>query len=143
MRMLLLPFLFFSLLLLPAITHAQTSSRAQLQAGYAIQAAREEASFKAFSAVRGQQFFQSRHGKDWSCASCHTADPTRSGKHAVTGRVILPMAPAINPQRFTDAAKTEKWFRRNCRDVVGRECSALEKGDVLAWLGSLPTGSAR
>jgi hypothetical protein len=46
-------------------------------------------------------------------------------------------APAFNPKSFTDAAKTEKWFRRNCNDVVGRECSAAEKADVLAWLMSL------
>ena len=33
-----------------------------------------------------------------------------------------------------DLAKTEKWFKRNCNDVVGRECSASEKANVLAWL---------
>lgn len=122
---------------------AQAQSLVQLQAGYAQQAVRDDPSFKAFSAARGQRFFLSRHGNDWSCASCHTSDPTRSGKHDVTGRAIQPMAPATNPKRFTDAAKTEKWFRRNCRDVVGRECSALEKGDVLAWLGSPRTGAVR
>lgn len=121
----------------------QAQSIVQLQAGYAKQAVREDPSFKAFSTGRGQRFFLSKHGNDWSCASCHTSDPTRSGKHDVTGRAILPMAPAANPKRFTDAAKTEKWFRRNCRDVVGRECSALEKGDVLAWLVSLQMGGAR
>jgi hypothetical protein len=47
------------------------------------------------------------------------------------------MAPAFNPQRFTDAAKVDKWFRRNCKDVLARECSAAEKADVLAWLLSL------
>ena len=47
------------------------------------------------------------------------------------------MAPAVNPERFTDAAKTEKWFRRNCNDVAGRECTPAEKADVLAWLLTL------
>ncbi|NOT87884.1 MAG: DUF1924 domain-containing protein [Lysobacter sp.] len=122
---------------------AQAQSIVQLQAGYAKQAAREDPSFKAFSAARGQRFFLSKHGNEWSCASCHTSDPTRSGKHDVTGRAILPMAPTVNPKRFADAAKTEKWFRRNCRDVVDRECSAQEKGDVLAWLGSLRAGGVR
>ena len=122
---------------------AQAQSLVQLQAGYAKQAVQDDPSFKTFSAARGQRFFLSKHGNDWSCASCHTSDPTRGGKHDVTGRAILPMAPAANPKRFTDAAKAEKWFRRNCRDVVGRECSALEKGDVLAWLGSLRTGGVR
>ena len=54
-----------------------------------------------------------------------------------TGKVIGPLAPAFNPERFTDAAKTEKWFRRNCNDVMGRECTAGEKADVLAWLLTL------
>ena len=47
------------------------------------------------------------------------------------------MAPAANPQRFSDAAKVEKWFKRNCNDVLGRACTAQEKGDVLAYLMSL------
>ena len=88
-------------------------------------------------AARGQQLFTTKHGKDWSCASCHTATPTVEGKHASTGKVIGPLAPAFNPERFTDATKTEKWFRRNCNDVMGRECSAGEKADVLAFLLTL------
>ena len=89
------------------------------------------------SAARGQEFFTSKHGKDWSCSSCHTSNPTSEGKHAATGKLISPLAPAANPERFTDTAKTEKWFRRNCNDVVGRECSAAEKADVMAWLMSI------
>jgi len=50
---------------------------------------------------------------------------------------VQPLAPAANGQRFTDPAKVEKWFRRNCNDVLGRECSAAEKADVLSWLLSL------
>jgi hypothetical protein len=86
---------------------------------------------------RGQQFFTSIHGREWSCASCHGAVPTQAGKHASTGKTIGALAPAFNPERFVDAAKTEKWFRRNCNDVVGRECTAAEKADALAWLLSL------
>jgi hypothetical protein len=88
-------------------------------------------------AATGQQFFNATHGHEWSCASCHTATPTVDGKHANTGKVIAPLAPALNPERFTDPAKTEKWFRRNCNDVLARECSAAEKSDVLAWLLTL------
>jgi uncharacterized membrane protein len=88
-------------------------------------------------AARGQEFFNAKHGKDWSCSTCHTAKPTVEGKHATTGKVIAPMAPAFNAQRFTDVAKTEKWFRRNCNDVVGRECTAGEKADLLSWLLTL------
>jgi Domain of unknown function (DUF1924) len=85
----------------------------------------------------GHDFFTTKHGRDWSCSSCHTTDPTALGKHIKTGKAIQPMAPAANPERFTDAAKTEKWFRRNCNDVVGRECTPEEKSDVLSWLLSL------
>lgn len=87
--------------------------------------------------AQGQQLFTQTHGKAWSCASCHNATPTREGQHASTGKAIRPMAPAFNPERFTNSAKTEKWFRRNCNDVMGRECTAVEKADVLAWLLTL------
>jgi mono/diheme cytochrome c family protein len=90
----------------------------------------------AFSAARGRQLFE-RRASDWSCSSCHTLDPRSGGKHVVTGKAILPLAPAANPQRFTDEAKVEKWFRRNCKDVLSRECTATEKGDVLTYLVSL------
>jgi hypothetical protein len=83
---------------------------------------------------RGRQFFISRHGQEWSCSSCHGAVPTQTGKHAATGKAIGPLAPAFNAERFSDGAKVEKWFRRNCNDVLGRECSAAEKADVLSWL---------
>jgi uncharacterized membrane protein len=119
-----------ALALLSTPAHAQTTPAQQI-AGYVAQ------SGQPAQAARGQEFFTSKHGKEWSCSSCHTAKPTVDGKHASTGKVIAPMAPAANAQRFTDAAKTEKWFRRNCNDVVGRECSPAEKADVLTWLASL------
>ena len=89
------------------------------------------------SAQRGRQFFNSTHGNDWSCASCHTQNPAGPGRHAKTARDIAPLSPLANPQRFTDAAKADKWFSRNCNDVLGRPCTAQEKGDVLAYLMSL------
>ncbi len=110
---------------------AQATTPAELLAGYSAQAG------AAASAERGQQLFTTRHGREWSCSSCHGATPTGVGKHASTGKPIKPMAPAFNPERFTDPAKVEKWFRRNCNDVLGRECSAGEKADLLAWLTTL------
>ena len=109
---------------------------------YAVTPAEQLAALTAQAATavqptRGQQFFTSKHGKDWSCSSCHGATPTLDGKHASTGKVIAPLAPAFNAERFIDPAKTEKWVRRNCNDVVGRECTASEKADVLAWLLTL------
>ncbi len=75
-------------------------------------------------AERGRMFFASRHGGEWSCASCHGAPPTRPGRHAGTGKSIDTLAPAFNPSTFTDTAKVDKWFRRNCKDVLQRECTA-------------------
>jgi Domain of unknown function (DUF1924) len=69
-----------------------------------------------------------------SCATCHTANPKAVGKHAMTGKEIPALSPSSNPERFTDAKKSEKWFKRNCNDVIGRECTAAEKSDLTAWL---------
>jgi hypothetical protein len=87
--------------------------------------------------ARGQQLFTASHGREWRCASCHGVVPTQTGKHASTGKPIGALAPAFNAERFADTAKTEKWFRRNCNDVLGRECGPAEKADVLAWLLTL------
>ncbi|MCC5286439.1 DUF1924 domain-containing protein, partial [Staphylococcus aureus] len=46
---------------------------------------------------RGQEFFTSKHGREWSCASCHGNPPTQTGRHAATGKSIAPLAPAFNP----------------------------------------------
>jgi hypothetical protein len=89
------------------------------------------------NAPAGQAFFGTRQGGEWSCASCHGAPPMAQGRHASTGKTIAPLAPAFNPAAFTDSAKVEKWFRRNCNDVLKRECSAGEKADVLAYLSQL------
>ena len=93
----------------------------------------EAASGKA-SPARGEQFFNAKHGKEWSCASCHEHPPNHDTKHIVTGKVIKPLAPSANPARFTDEAKAEKWFKRNCNDVLDRECTAQEQGDVMTYL---------
>jgi hypothetical protein len=85
-------------------------------------------------AERGRVFFTSRHGGEWSCASCHGNPPLAAGKHAGTGKVIDPLAPAANPRAFTDTARVDKWLRRNCNDVLQRACTPGEKADVLAWL---------
>ncbi len=95
------------------------------------------AGFAGFSAARGAAWFASRHGTDWSCATCHTDNPLAGGRHATTGRSIAPLAPAANPERLSDTAKIEKWFKRNCTDVLGRACTPAEKGDVIAYLTSL------
>jgi len=90
--------------------------------------------FQGFSAVRGESFFKAKHGTEWSCASCHTENPAIPGKHAKTGKVIEPLAPSANAERFTSPKKVDKWFKRNCNDVLERVCTPQEKGDVLAYL---------
>ena len=120
-----------SLLLALASGTALAATPAELLAGYTAQAGAPA------QAARGQAFFNSKHGKDWTCASCHGAVPTQAGKHASTGKPITALAPAFNPERFSDPAKVEKWFRRNCNDVADRACTPAEKADVMAWLISL------
>ena len=93
-----------------------------------------EASSGKSSPARGEQFFNAKHGKEWSCASCHENPPNHDTKHIVTGKVIKPLSPNTNPERFVDQTKADKWFKRNCNDVLARECTAQEKADVLAWL---------
>lgn len=110
---------------------AQASRPADLLAAYSQEAGRPA------NAEQGRRFFTSTHGGEWSCASCHQNTPSTPGRHAATGKAIAPLAPAFNPERFTQASKVEKWFRRNCRDVLSRECSSSEKADVLAWLITL------
>jgi mono/diheme cytochrome c family protein len=111
---------------------AQTAD--ETLAALKIEAKNAAPSFQGFSAGNGERFFKQKHNNDTSCAACHTENPAASGKHAKTGKIIKAMAPAANAERFTDAAKVEKWFKRNCNDVLGRVCTPQEKGDVLAYL---------
>lgn len=126
----------FASLLILATTIAQAQTPAETL-GILKQAAAETPGFQGFSASRGEQFFKSTHGNDWSCATCHTENPAAQGKHQRTGKIIQPMAPAINAERFTDQAKVDKWFKRNCNDVLDRTCTTLEKGDILTYLLSI------
>ena len=67
-----------------------------------------------------------------------TADtPVNAGQHAVTGKTIRPLASAANAERFTDPAKVEKWFGRNCKEVVGRACTPAEKADFIAYMSEV------
>jgi len=117
--------------------NAAAATPVEIQKSFDMAARAGAPGFSGFSAERGKQFFHATHGNDWSCASCHTVNPASGGKHTKTGKEIAPLAPAANPQRFADAAKVEKWFDRNCKDVLGRVCTAQEKGDVLAYLMSI------
>lgn len=128
-------------LIVLALTAASTPLLAEAPndflASFGREAKLENPAFAGPSAERGQRFFTDLHGREWSCASCHTRNPATPGKHAVTGKLIEPLAPSVNAARFTRAAKVEKWFKRNCNDVLGRACTAQEKSDVLAYLITL------
>lgn len=112
------------------LSAAQAATPAELLTAY-------EAQAKApGSPERGQQLFTKNFGRElgFSCSSCHGAEPVNNGRDQVTEKSIRPLAPAFNAQRFTDKSKVDTWFRLNCTDVVGRDCSAAEKADVLSWL---------
>jgi hypothetical protein len=104
---------------------------------YASEAKAADPAFSAFSAQRGEHLFRTQFtgGKTDtpSCTSCHTTDPKRTGQTRA-GKDIEPMAASASPERYTDQAKAEKWFGRNCNNVLGRECTAIEKGDFLTFM---------
>ncbi len=112
---------------------AQGATPAELLAQYTKQ------SGAAPSAERGKRLFTTSFGREfgWSCSSCHGAVPTGEGTDQVSEKRIAPLAPAFNPKRFTDPSLVENRFRQNCKDVIGRECTAAEKADVIAWVLTL------
>ena len=107
---------------------AADTSPAELQSQY------EKLAGRSADAAKGQRIFTTTHANDTTCASCHGNPPTQASRHASTGKSIAALAPKVNAERFSDNAKVEKWFRRNCKDVLNRECTAPEKADVLAYL---------
>jgi cytochrome c553 len=124
-----------SYLALSSLT-ALASTPTEQQAQWGVAARAQDAGF-APSATRGKALYErpfNRSADMPNCVACHTTNPNQQGKHAITGKSIAPMAPAANPERFADAAKTEKWFKRNCNDVIGRECTAAEKSDFVEFL---------
>ena len=107
-----------------------------VQDSYRAAAKLENSAFVDFSATRGEAFYKAKAG-DLSCGTCHGDSPKAHGRHGTTNKDILPMAPVANAERFTDVAKVEKWFKRNCSDVLKRACTANEKGDFIAYLLSV------
>lgn len=124
---------FVPLVALVALPVAQAATVDDVLKGYQAQGATN------FSAEKGKAMWTEKHasaegGPARSCSTCHGENLTLTGKHAKTGKVIDPMAPSVNPKRFTDAKEIEKWFKRNCTWTVGRECTPQEKGDFLSYL---------
>jgi hypothetical protein len=111
--------------------------RDALLADLLAQARQVEPGFTGFSAERGATLYQATHmgGKQGtgSCTACHGKSPQDTGQTRA-GKTIDPMAVSKNPARYTDKANVEKWFTRNCQDVLGRACTAREKGDFLTYM---------
>jgi hypothetical protein len=140
----------------------------QILEAYAAQARASDPAFSGFSIERGEAFYREPHvikgAGVWSCASCHLKDPRYSvrahhtdipcrachvindwehpdPKHAKK-RVIDPFAPSANPIRLTDTQRVDNFLKLNCMLLMKRECTALEKGDVIAYLMSI-TGESK
>ena len=119
---------------------ADTASAQKLADKYAVIAKTINPAATGLSVEDGKAFFSREltiRGKQVACASCHTANPANSGKHVVTGKPIQPLAPAANPKRFSDLDKVEKNFEKHCLDIIGRDCTAQEKGNFIAYLISV------
>lgn len=113
-------------------TSASAGTREDLLAQYAA-----AAKSSGFSAARGQtlhtQNFAGGKPDTPACTSCHGKD-VRAGGRTPGGKAIDAVAVSVTPTRYTDPAKVEKWFKRNCNEVLGRECTPQEKGDWLAYV---------
>lgn len=116
---------------------AFAGARDEVLARYANEARAAEAGYSGASAANGEQLHRKRFagGKPDTpaCTSCH-GDDARAAGRTKAGKAIEPMAVSVSPGRYTDPAKVEKWFRRNCLEVLGRECTPREKADWLAWM---------
>jgi len=126
-------------LMLTASATSLAGPREQVLADYATAAKAASPGFSGFSAARGKtlhyQMFSSGKAETPACTSCHGKEPRAAGQ-TPAGKVIEPMALSASPARYTDPAKVEKWFRRNCREVIGRECTPQEKGDWLTFMAA-------
>lgn len=156
------PIILFCLWACSALVQAQAMTPETLLGVYR-SAAATDSGFRGFSVDRGRDFYHARvkgpngehscsgcHGPDpratvdghgsgirAECKACHLTDSTVPGDRAKIRREIRPMAPSVNPTRFTDADKAELWFDVNCFYVLGRPCTTREKGDFLVYLLSV------
>ena len=125
------------LLLASFTSHAETPQ--QIRQIYAAEASAQQAGFTP-AAKRGEALFRQRfsnNDKMPACTSCHTDSPLNAGQHAITGKSVKPLAVSANAERFSDSAKVEKWFGRNCKEVIGRACKPAEKADFVTYMSEV------
>jgi cytochrome c553 len=123
----------FALLVLVSVSPARAETPQQILDSLVAQAG-------PASAARGEQLFRAKFtsGKTAdSCMSCHTDNPKAAGQHVKTHKTIDAIAPVAQKDRFTDPAKVEKWFKRNCNEVLARACTPQEKADFTAYMISV------
>jgi hypothetical protein len=116
---------------------SQAGVREDQLAQYASASKAASPGFAGFSAERGRllhtQTFTGGKPDTPACTSCHGKD-TRGTGRTPSGKTIDAVAVSASPARYTDPAKVEKWFKRNCTEVLGRVCTDQEKGDWLTFM---------
>ncbi len=121
-----------------AIAADGPAQRNAILSAYAEKARAADPGFAGFSAARGEKLFltlwSGGDARTPACTSCHTGDPRNNGRNAKTGRAIDPVAVSVNPVRFTDAAEVDRQFIRDCKSVLGRDCTAQERGDYITFM---------
>ncbi len=128
--------MFLGLTIFAAAAAVQANVVDDVLKGYEAQGA------KNFSAANGEKMWMTDHpdpddaSKVRNCSTCHGKDLRAKGKHVKSGKEIDPLAPSANKERLTDPKFIEKWFTRNCKWVLNRECTPQEKGDFLSYLRS-------
>jgi len=132
-------FLFFNLffLFLGVLFFNPTSSSVYAQDAESFLQQFSQAAKTTPSVEKGRNFFNSKHGRKYSCSSCHNDPPTTEGTDQDSDEQVKILAPAFNARAFTKEKKVTKNFRKYCNNVVGRECTDAEKADILAYLMSL------
>jgi hypothetical protein len=149
------------LVLCPLVVAA--GSPEEIVAHYAELAKQEDPGFSGFSAERGREvYFRKgviRGVGEVSCARCHRPDPRElivahetdilcrachvihdeehPAPKGAKKRKIEPLAPSHGYNRLTDPDTVDIFLTLNCKLTFKRECTALEKGDVLTWLISV------
>lgn len=96
---------------------------------------------RSFNADEGKRLFFServhtKKGENRGCTSCHTKDLGKAGR-TKAGKRIEPLSPSVTKDRFTESKKIEKWFKRNCKWTLERQCTAEEKGNLMTFFLSL------
>ena len=66
---------------------------------------------------RGRAFFTTPHGGEWSCGFVPRQSADGEGQAREHRQGDRPARTGLQPGTFTDSAKVDKWFRRNCIDV--------------------------